>query len=140
VAQLTATVTATLTARELRSSIRGPQDLGGQQVVTVSGTTGAQYLRERGIAATEVADVPELTRRVLSGEADAAVYDAPVLAYEVSRSGSDRLTLVGSPFTTEFYAMALPAESPLTEDVDTSLLELGEEGLYERLRAAWFPV
>lgn len=139
VAQLTATVTATLTARELRTSIRGPQDLGGKQVVTVSGTTGAQYLRERGIAATEVADVPELTRQVLAGEADAAVYDAPVLAYEVSRSGSDRLTLVGSPFTTEFYAMALPAESPLAEDVDTTLLELGEEGLYERLRAAWFP-
>ncbi len=41
IAQLTATVTASLTGRELRSDIRGPQDLGGHEVVTVRGTTAA---------------------------------------------------------------------------------------------------
>lgn len=139
IAQLTATVTASLTGRELRSEIRSPQDLGGHDVVTVRGTTAATYLREHRIKARELASVDEMVDAVADGRADAAVYDAPVLAYQTTRVGSNRVTLVGAPFTSEFYAIATPPGSDLLEPIDHAMLELSEEGLLERLHASWFP-
>lgn len=138
-AQVTASVTASLTGRELRSDIRGPQDLGGHDVVTVRGTTAATYLREHRIKAREVASVDEMVDAVADGKADAAVYDAPVLAYQVGRVGPNRVALVGTPFTSEFYAIATAPGSDLLEPIDRSLLQLSEDGLLERLRDAWFP-
>lgn len=138
-AQVTASVTASLTGRELRSDIRGPQDLGGHDVVTVRGTTSATYLREHRIPARELSSVDEMVEAVADGRADAAVYDSPVLAYQVSRLGSNRVALVGSPFTTEFYAIATQPGSDLLEPIDRALLQLSEDGLLERLRASWFP-
>ncbi len=139
VAQLTATVTASLTAKELRSDIRGPDDLGGRTIVTVRGTTAASYLRDRRLPATELDSVDEMVDTVAGGRADAAVYDAPVLAYQVGRAGANRVALVGTPFTSEFYGIAAQPDSELLEPIDQGLLELGESGAYERLRAAWFP-
>ena len=108
-------------------------------MVTVRGTTAATYLREHRIKAREVASVDEMVDAVAEGKAEAAVYDAPVLAFQVGRVGPNRVTLVGTPFTSEYYAVATAPGSDLVEPIDRAMLQLSEDGLLERLRDAWFP-
>ena len=139
IAQFTATITANLTLRELATDIRGPGDLKGREVVTVEGTTAAAYLAAEGIPARTVATVDEMVDAVADERADAAVYDAPVLLYQVDQVGADRVTTVGAPFTFEYYAFALPTASPLEERIDQALLDAIEDGTYGRIRRAWFP-
>ena len=138
-AQFTATVTTNLTVDELASDIRGPDDLPGRDVVTVEGTTAAAWLDEEGISARGLDDVDEVVRAVADGEADVAVYDGPVLAYEAEVLGGERVLVVGAPLTFETYAFALPQGSELSDALDRALLDAIEDGAYRRLRQAWFP-
>ncbi len=139
VAHFTATVTTNMTVRELQTDIHSPADLPGRKVVTVRGTTAARYLKSHDIAYEEVDSVTDMADRVASQKADAAVYDSPILAYQVQRIGPSRVALVGSPFTKEYYGIAFPAGSPMVEEVDRALLKSTEDGTYDRLVHQWFP-
>ncbi|MGH9186004.1 MAG: transporter substrate-binding domain-containing protein, partial [Acidimicrobiales bacterium] len=139
VAQFTATVTTNLTVNELQSDITGPGDLGGHDVVTVSGTTAARYLENREIPFREVESVRAMVDEVAAGAAEAAVYDAPILAYERERVGSSRVSMVGALLTREYYGIAFPPRSHLAERVNRVLLEIEEDGTAERLNRQWFP-
>lgn len=139
VAQFTATITANLTLRELASDVRGPDDLRGCDVVTVEGTTASAYLEAEGIEARTVASVDEMVAEVADDRAEAAVYDAPVLLYQIDRVGADRVTTVGAPFTLEYYGFALQPASPFEERIDQALLDVIEDGTYARIRRGWFP-
>ena len=140
VAQFTATVTTNLTVKELQTDITGPADLSGHDVVTVDGTTAARYLVAHEIPFRAVGSVREMVDEVADGNADAAVYDAPILSYERQRVGSSQVSLVGALFTKEYYGIAFPAGSSLVERVNRVLLELDEDGTTERLSREWFPV
>ena len=76
---------------------------------------------------------------VADGAADAAVYDAPILNYQRQRVGSSAVTLVGAPFTKEYYGIAFPPRSHLVEQVNRILLQLDEDGTTTRLTREWFP-
>jgi ABC-type amino acid transport substrate-binding protein len=139
IAQFTAAITANLTLRELASDIRGPDDLRGRDVVTVEGTTADAYLEAEGISVRTVADVDQMVAEIADDRAEAAVFDAPVLLYQVERVGPDQVTTVGAPFTFEYYGFALQPDSPFEERIDRALLGVIEDGAYRRIRRAWFP-
>src|SRR5262249_6278255 len=84
IAYFTAAVTSSLTLRQLHGDINGPGDLPGKRVVTVQGSTSAEYLRQHGIVAGEIADPSALFERLRQGDAQAVVYDAPVVMYYAS--------------------------------------------------------
>ncbi len=122
VANFTATITAELTANQLQSAINGVGDLRGKRVVTVSGTTGAAYLRENQIPYHGVAGIEEAYALLENGEIDAIVYDAPVLYYYAATSGNPALEIVGPLLRPEDYGIALPAGSPYREEINRALL------------------
>jgi polar amino acid transport system substrate-binding protein len=136
VACFTATFTATLTVRDLQTDVSGVADLPGKKVVTVRGTTGASYLKDRSIPATEVDSVDEMLRQLRAGEVDAAVYDGPVLTYEAKPESGGRIRR--GPITREYYGIAEPHDSPLGQDIDVALLTVYEDGTYNRLYDTWF--
>jgi polar amino acid transport system substrate-binding protein len=138
VAQFTATFTSNLTIRHLHSEIRGVEDLKGRNVATVSGTTAAKYLASHDVAAREVASVDLMLDRVRTNEVDAAVYDAPVLAFHVKETGGRHYQLVGAPFTSEYYGIALHEGSDLRQPLDIALLGVYEDGTYARFYTTWF--
>lgn len=138
VAYFTAAVTSALTVQQLRGDIQGPDDLPGKQVATVRGSTSAQYLAQRNIATNTFTTVEEAIQSVERGEADAVVYDAPVLQYYASHEGKGKVRLVGSVFKKESYGILLPAGSPLRKPVNEALLRLRENGTYDRLMTKWF--
>lgn len=139
VALLTAEVTATLTVKELGSSIETVGDLVGKDVVTVSGTTSSEFLGRNGIASTGFADVDAAFAEVVRGDADAIVYDSAILRYLVSTPlGSGSVRLAGPVLRPESYGIALPTGSPLVEAMNQALLSLQEDGTYARLVTAYF--
>ena len=137
VANFTATITAELTTNQLQSAINGVDDLRGKRVATVSGTTGAAYLRENQIPYHGVAEIEEAYALLENGEMDAIVYDAPVLHYYVATSGNPFLEVVGPLLRPEDYGIALPAGSPYREEINRALLSLEEDGTYTELLNKW---
>jgi ABC-type amino acid transport substrate-binding protein len=138
IANLTASLSAGATVRELRSSIHTLADLQGQRVVTVAGSTSASYLDRHGIAYTGLKTIDDAYDALMEGEADAVVYDAPVLRYYVAQSRNADLQIVGSTIETEKYGIALPTGSPYREPINRAILKLLEDGTYQQLYIAWF--
>src|SRR5574341_1746910 len=53
IAYFTAGVTSSLTLQQLRGDIKGPEDLPGKRVATVSGSTSAEYLHQHNVEVAE---------------------------------------------------------------------------------------
>lgn len=133
-----AEITSTLTVRNLQSNINGPSDLPGRRVATVEGSTADRYLTYNNIGVLRVESPEEMFRGVLEGEADAAVFDAPILAYHAANEGRGRLRLVGPVFQPEQFGIALASGSPYREEVNRALLSLWEDGTVQDIYEEWF--
>lgn len=138
VANLTASISSSLTVQELQGTIHGPQDLYGKRVVSVRGTTSANYLAAMNIDATEVDTVGEAYPLLEGGKADAVVYDSPVLRYYASSDGKGKVRVVGPVFHREDYGIAMQIGSPYRRDIDRALLTIMEDGSYAQLEQRWF--
>ncbi len=138
VAYFTATVTSSLTLQQLRGDIKGPEDLPGKRVASISGSTSAEYLRQQNIQVVEFKQIEDAYQALLQGQADAVVYDAPVLLYYAAREGKGKVQAVGSIFRKESYGIVFPDNSPYRKRVNEALLTLKENGTYQELYKKWF--
>jgi polar amino acid transport system substrate-binding protein len=138
IAYFTAAVTSSLTVQQLRGDINGPDDLPGRRVATVTASTSAEYLQQHHIDATRFANVDEAFAAMAHGDLDAIVYDAPVLLYYASHEGRGRTEIVGVPFRRESYGIVFPTDSRYRKLVNTALLNLKEDGTYDRIYGKWF--
>jgi ABC-type amino acid transport substrate-binding protein len=137
IANFTAFVTAEVTVSHLETNIASVEDLRGKNVVTLSGTTSAEYLSSLRIPFRTTTTTDAAFSLLEDGQADAMVYDAPVLHYYVATNDRSSLKLVGSPFKIEYYGIALPPGSPYEETINKTLLEIRENGTYEELLTKW---
>ena len=138
IANFTAFVTAEATVTRLETSIKGIEDLPGKRVVTVAGTTSAEFLQRHGIpfrAANSIDDAYAILDNKL---ADALIYDAPVLQYYVATINDTNFQLVGSPFMPDDYGIAMAPGSKYEEEINKALLEIKVNGTYEELAAKWY--
>ena len=138
VAYFTATVTSSLTLQQLRGDIKGPEDLPGKRVASISGSTSAEYLRQQNIQVVEFKQIEDAYQALLQGQAEAVVYDAPVLLYYAAREGKGKVQAVGSIFRKESYGIVFPDNSPYRKRVNEALLTLKENGTYQELYKKWF--
>jgi polar amino acid transport system substrate-binding protein len=86
----------------------------------------------------EVNDIADAYKQLLDKEVDAVVFDAPVLQYYAEHDGKGRVQLVGPIFRKENFGIVFPLNSPLRKEVDRVLLDLRENGTYQRLVRTWF--
>lgn len=138
VSYFTATVTASLTVQQLEQSISGPADLVGKRVATVAASTAALYLRTLNIEPLEFDRFDEAAESLAGGQADAVVYDAPVLLYYAAHEGRGRVQTAGAVFRSEYYGILFRQGSPLRKEVNEALLRLRESGQYRTLYRKWF--
>ncbi|HEV8719655.1 MAG TPA: transporter substrate-binding domain-containing protein [Candidatus Binatia bacterium] len=138
IAYFTAAVTSSLTVQQLRGDINGPEDLPGKRVATVKDTTSAEYLRQHNAEVVEFPKVEEAYEALQQGQAEAVVYDTPVLLYYASHDGKGKVQTVGSIFRKENYGIAFPPNSPYRKPVNEALLKLKENGTYEKIYTKWF--
>jgi polar amino acid transport system substrate-binding protein len=138
VAFYTAQLTATLTVQQIQGTINGPDDLQGKKVATTRGSTAAAYLRELRAQVLEVSVIEDAYQALVNKEADAVVFDAPILLYYAANDGKGRVHLVGSPFRKEDYGIVFQAGNPLRKQVNNTLLALREDGSYQQIYDKWF--
>ncbi|MBY5163756.1 glycine betaine/L-proline ABC transporter substrate-binding protein ProX [Salsipaludibacter albus] len=138
-ASFTASITSTLAISELRGTIAGPSDLPGHTVATVADTEAERWLIQEGVGPVPHPDIDAAYAALDSGDADAVVFDAPVLQYHAAREGAGRVRTVGPVFDEVRYGVALRnGDNELREQVNLALLDMIESGAYEQLRERWF--
>ena len=138
IAYFTAAVTSSLTIQQLHGDINGPEDLPGKRVATVQGSTSAEYLRRHNVDPAEFPKVEDAFQAIQQGQADAVVYDAPVLLYYASHEGKGKVQTVGNIFRKESYGILFPSNSPYRKRVNEALLKIRENGTYDQLYTKWF--
>lgn len=118
--------------------ISGPADLPGHRVATIGGSTADDYLTSQGIIPLRYNFPQDMIDSVVQGKADAAVFDAPILAYYAATDGRNLVKMVGPRFQQEKFGFALPENSPYLESVNYTLLKLQENGTYLSIQESWF--
>lgn len=138
IAYFTANVTSALTVQQLRSDIDGPEDLPGRRVVTVTGSTAAAFLRGQNVSFADRPTIREAVQVLLDRQADAVVFDSPVLLYFAANEGKGKVNVVGSVFRKEAYGILFPQGDPLRKRVNEHLLRMKEDGSYDAIYRRWF--
>ncbi len=138
-ASFTAAIASSLAVSELRSGISGPSDLPGRRVATVTHSAGETYLPSIGVGPVLVEDIDDAYALLSAGEVDVVVFDAPVLQFHAAREGAGEVAAVGADFQRVQYGLMVSEDDPeLRESIDLALLDLIENGVYQRLHDAWF--
>lgn len=139
---VSAPIISAFTVRDIEAveaRISHPSDLLGRVAATKKGTYSVEAVREYGARRViECKDIDVAYQRLLDGEADVVVYDAPGILHFEENEGRDKVVSVGSLFKQHYNAFAYPAESALREDVNRVLLRFYEDGTYNRIYAEWF--
>src|SRR5262245_35463066 len=138
VAFYTAQLTATLTVQQIQGTINGPDDLQGKKVATTRGSTAAAQLATLRAQVIEVAGIEDAYQALLNKDAEAVVFDAPILLYYAANEGKGRVHMVGAPFRKEDYGIVFQAGNPLRKRVNNTLLALREDGTYQQIYDKWF--
>jgi len=138
IAEFTATITASQTVSQLRPTIEGLSDLQGRRVLTVAGSTADDFLLVKEVRHATVERIDEAYDALLNDEADAIVFDSPVLLFYSHNQGYGLVRVVGSIFREKNYGIALPTGSPLREPINAALLRLNSSGRYDKIYEKWF--
>ena len=138
IAFFTAQVTASLTVQQLQGAIQGPDDLPGKKVATTTGSTSSTYLHEHKATVVEFPQIDQAYEALEKGDADAVVFDAPVLKYFVAHGGKGRFRTVGDVFQKEYYGIIFMPNSPYRKPIERALLSMKEDGSYQDLYDKWF--
>lgn len=129
-----------ITVHEENTSITSAEDLVDAALVGVQdGTTGERAVLEAGVPEAQIKGYGtiDLAFQDLShGALDAVVTDGPPSAQYTAQF--DNLKVVGEPFTTEEYAIALQeGDSELQAALNMALGELKANGTLEELMETW---
>lgn len=138
ISYFTATVTASLTVKQLDSAISKLEDLSGKRVGTVRASSTEAFLKSQRVDAIGFVQISEAFAALQGDRLDAVVFDAPVLNYYASREGKGKVIAVGTVLKPESYGILFADDSPTRKAVNQSLLRLKESGEHEAIRRKWF--
>lgn len=119
--------------------IKEPADLKGKRVAVQIGTTG--HLAAERIEGAVVEHYPLTPEAILAlklGRADAVVLDELVALEEV-RANPGQVKVVGTPFTIEYYGIAIRKGNPdLLRAINLALAQMKADGTYDEIYDRWF--
>jgi polar amino acid transport system substrate-binding protein len=121
-----------------RGAINGPEDLPGKQVGTSADSISAAYLREHNARVQEFTQVGDMFQALLDKKVDAVLLGAPVLRYYLAHEGAGLVRTVGPEFQKRDIGFLFPANSPLRKPVNSALVAMREDGIYDRIYQKWF--
>jgi polar amino acid transport system substrate-binding protein len=133
-----AELSAGFTLQQLTSDITTAEDLLGRKIATVAGTTSVAASKDYGAEVIEVEGIDEAYEELRARRVDAVVFDSPSLLYYLRNHPREKLILAGGLLRHESYGIAFPAGSALRERVNRALLQIRENGTYDRIYLRWF--
>lgn len=125
--------------RAENKDIRGPEDLKGKVVAVKTGTATVDYVNT--LETAKIVKFPNIDQaylEVVTGGADAAMHDTPNVLYYIKTAGQGRVKAVGPDVKAAFYGIGFQQGSELRDKVNVALLEMMEEGAYDKLYMKWF--
>jgi len=129
---------ASLTVSQLADSAISFEDLRGEPVGVVDGTTGEDYVRSQPVQVVEFDSVEAAAAALSSGTVEAVVHDQPTLKY-LENNSPDQFDLVGERLTQENYGIAFrEGDIELKENVNQEILLLQEQDYLRLLKNKWF--
>ncbi|MEP7187493.1 MAG: transporter substrate-binding domain-containing protein [Rhodanobacter sp.] len=119
----TASITSALTVGQLSQRVRSADELGSMRIASLADSTSAKWLTGRSISYQHAQDLDQALGELAAGRTDAVVYDIPLMRYDIRQHYRDQLQVLPLVLARQDYAFALPGNSPLREQIDTSLLQ-----------------
>ena len=129
-----------LLVRNDTTDINAIEDLKGKVVSTKLGTTSEDFAKKNA-AAKEVKLFPNndaMFLELMTGGADAVIFDSPVIAEFMRTAGKGQFKVVGPLYMGQSYGIAFPKGSALVPKVNDALKQLREDGSYKALYLKWF--
>jgi glutamate transport system substrate-binding protein len=114
-------------------SIKGPQDLKGKKVCSVTGSTSIATVEEKyGATPAGFDTYSECVEQLKSGSVDAVTTDGAILLGYASED-PDAVKVVGDPFSEERYGVGYSKDSPeLCKFINDTLTKSFEDGSWEK--------
>lgn len=124
-----------LLVRKDETSIKGPEDLNGKRLCSMTGTTSAVTIKEKYSKEVQLMEQPgmaECATALLSGIVDAATTDDIILAGLASASRG-RLRVVGKPFTEEHYGVGIRhGDTKLAAKINAAIKAMIADGTWKK--------
>ncbi len=129
---------ASLTVNQLAESAISFEDIRGEAVGVVDGTTGEDYVRSQPVDVVEYGAIEDAVAALEAGKVAAVVHDQPTLKY-LENNAPNEFELVGERLTQENYGIAFrEGDSQLQEVVNQEILTLQEQDYLRLLQDKWF--
>lgn len=119
----TATIASVFTLQQIQGRIRGPQDLPGNVIATVTGSTGERYAQKNNLRSHSFDNAVAALQALSEGKVNAIVYDMPMLRYLVRHQYAGQVTIVPGVFERQDYSFGLISGSQLREPINGALLK-----------------
>ncbi|QHT55449.1 glutamate ABC transporter substrate-binding protein [Cellulomonas sp. H30R-01] len=118
-------------------SIKGPEDLEGKNLCSVTGSTSAQRIKDEYAAGTNLLEQPgyaECVTALTAGQVDAVTTDDIILAGLAAVPANEgKVKVVGNPFSEENYGVGLPKDSDQCEAINEAIGAMIDDGTWEEL-------
>ncbi len=115
------------------------KSLAGKVVATKLGTTSEDFVKKQANA-KDIKLFPNndaMFMELMTGGADAVVFDSPVIADFVLKTGKDSVKIVGPLYQGQSYGIGFPKGSKLVPQVNEALKKLKKSGAYKELYKKW---
>ncbi|TQL70332.1 amino acid ABC transporter substrate-binding protein (PAAT family) [Nocardioides albertanoniae] len=114
------------------SSIKGPEDMKGKKICSVTGSTSAQTVKDKyGAVPQEFDSYSKCITALQGGQIDALTTDDIILA-GYAEEFPDEFKIVGQPFTEENYGVGLPKGSKDRDKINDLIEKSFEDGAWEK--------
>ncbi|MCI2186498.1 MAG: glutamate ABC transporter substrate-binding protein [Bifidobacterium tibiigranuli] len=124
-----------LMVRKDDTSIKGPNDLNGKRLCSVTGSTSAATVKEKFASEVQLMEQPgyaECATALFSGIVDAVTTDDIILA-GLAAASRGRLRVVGKPFTQERYGVGIKkGDTKLATKINKAIADMIRDGSWER--------
>lgn len=128
-----------IVVRDGETNFKSLAELRGRQIAVQIGTVGAIEASKIPSARVSSFDsTPLALQELVNGNADAVVSDIPAILYAINQAKMTGLRISSEHLSTEYYGIALPANSPNTAAVNQGLDALIKSGRYGELYRHWF--
>ena len=135
---LTASIATALTLSQLdQAAIANAGELRGRTVAVVRDSPSEAFARKYGARLALHDDIEHAISAVTEGQADAVVYDRPILRYFLHQNPEANLVLSEAAYQPRGYGFALAVDSPHFDGLDIAILGLQESGGVERISDKW---
>lgn len=125
-----------LLVKQDNNEIKGPEDLEGKNLCSVTGSTSAQKIKDQyagSVNLVEQGGYADCVTMLGSGGVDAVTTDDIILAgLAATDANSGKFKVVGNPFTEEKYGVGIAKDSDKCKAINEAITKMVDDGSWEK--------